>query len=71
MDPSPLIMTDADVQMFKSAPRAQDGQDYSTHHVFEEIVNFEAIADLAEDYRVWAVPGMLPGLEQGPRNVRG
>ncbi len=64
-------MTDADVQMFKSAPRAKDGQDYSTHHVFEEIVNFEAIADLAEDYRVWAVPGMLPGLERGRTYIFG
>jgi hypothetical protein len=64
-------MSESDEQLFGDVPRAKDGQDYNTHHVFEEIVNFEAIADLAEDYRVWTVPGMLPGLEQGPKNVRG
>ena len=58
-------MSDADVQMFKNAPLAKDGRDYDSLHVLEEVVNFEEVADLAEDYRVWAVPGMLPGLERG------
>ena len=58
-------MSDADVQMFKNAPLAKDAKDYAYLHVLIEVENFEEIADLAEDYRVWAVPGMLPGLERG------
>ena len=58
-------MSDADVQMFKNAPPAKDGRDYASLNVLVEVENFEEVAALAEDYRVWAVPGMLPGLERG------
>ena len=58
-------MSDADVQIFKNAPLAKDGRDYASLNVLIEVENFEEVAALAEDYRVWAVPGMLPGLERG------
>jgi hypothetical protein len=53
-------MSDAD-EFQDKAPKAKEP--FADYKQFHDMYNLEEIEALAEDYKIWCIVGMLPGLE--------